>query len=92
MLKEGDTVEVVVQGVDDRGKISLAIPGFENQESSAPRRDRDDRPRRDDRRSERRPRRDRDDRDRDYDDRPRRRHDYDDDYHERPRRRLGAAP
>lgn len=26
MLKEGDTVEVVVQGVDDRGKISLAIP------------------------------------------------------------------
>ena len=24
VLKEGDTVEVVVQGVDDRGKISLA--------------------------------------------------------------------
>ena len=87
VLKEGDTVEVVVQGVDDRGKISLAIPGFENQESSAPRRDRDDRPRRDDRRSERRPRRDRDDRDRDYDDRPRRRRDYDDDYDDRPRRR-----
>ena len=35
VLKEGDTVEVVVQGVDDRGKISLAIPGFEDQESSA---------------------------------------------------------
>ncbi|MFR4488921.1 MAG: S1 RNA-binding domain-containing protein [Bifidobacterium pseudocatenulatum] len=72
VLKEGDTVEVVVQGVDDRGKISLAIPGFEDQESSAPRRERSDRDdrrgsrgRRDDRRS------DRDDRD--YDDRPRRR-------------------
>ncbi len=37
VLKEGDTAEVVVQGVDDRGKISLAIPGFEDQESSAPR-------------------------------------------------------
>ena len=33
VLKEGDTVEVIVQGVDDRGKISLAIPGFEDQES-----------------------------------------------------------
>lgn len=49
VLKEGDTVEVTVQGVDDRGKISLAIPGFEDQESGArsggrgPRRDRDDR-------------------------------------------------
>ena len=31
VLQEGDTVEVVVQGVDDRGKISLAIPGFEDQ-------------------------------------------------------------
>lgn len=30
VLKEGDTVEVVVQSVDDRGKISLAIPGFED--------------------------------------------------------------
>ena len=70
VLKEGDTVEVVVQGVDDRGKISLAIPGFEDQESSAPRRERSDRDdrrgsrgRRDDRRS------DRDDRDYDRDDR-----------------------
>ena len=35
VLKEGDTVEVVVQGVDDRGKISLAIPGFEDQENNA---------------------------------------------------------
>ena len=103
VLKEGDTVEVVVQGVDDRGKISLAIPGFENQENNAgagrrdDRRrsdDRDERPRRsrrrddDDRDRDDRPRRRRsDDRDRDYDDRPRRR-DYDDDeYDERPRRR-----
>ena len=29
VLKEGDTVEVTVQGVDDRGKISLAVPGYE---------------------------------------------------------------
>ena len=91
VLKEGDTVEVVVQGVDDRGKISLAIPGFEDQESSAPRRERSDRDdrrgsrgRRDDRRS------DRDDRD--YDDRPRRRRsdrddDRDYDRDDRPRRR-----
>ena len=35
VLKEGDTVEVIVQGVDDRGKISLAVPGFEDQESGA---------------------------------------------------------
>ena len=35
VLKEGDTVEVIVQGVDDRGKISLAIPGFEDQENNA---------------------------------------------------------
>ena len=34
VLKEGDTVEVIVQGVDDRGKISLAIPGFEDQENT----------------------------------------------------------
>ena len=94
VLKEGDTVEVVVQGVDDRGKISLAIPGFEDQESSAPRRDRGDR---DDRRGgrgrrdDRRRSDDRDDRDdRDYDDRPRRRRsdrDDDRDYDDRPRRR-----
>ena len=85
VLKEGDTVEVVVQGVDDRGKISLAIPGFEDQESSAPRsagRGRDERRgggrgRRDegeDRgyRGGRRSRDDRDERDDEYDDRPRR--------------------
>ena len=88
VLKEGDTVEVVVQGVDDRGKISLAIPGFEDQESSAPRRDRGDR---DDRRGRRDDRRRSDDRDdRDYDDRPRRRRsdrDDDRDYDDRPRRR-----
>ena len=90
VLKEGDSVEVVVQGVDDRGKISLAIPGFENQENNAGGRRSDDRPRRDDRRHsddrrrDDRPRRRSDDRDRDYDDRPRRRRDYDDD---RPRRR-----
>ena len=93
VLKEGDTVEVVVQGVDDRGKISLAIPGFEDQESSAPRRERSDRDdrrgsrgRRDDRRDDRRSDRD----DRDYDDRPRRRRsdrDDDRDYDDRPRRR-----
>lgn len=69
VVKEGDTIAVVVQSVDDRGKISLAIPGFEDQEA-APRRERSDRGdrgrrddhrgRRDDRgeRSERRPRRD----------------------------------
>ena len=94
VLKEGDTVEVVVQGVDDRGKISLAIPGFEDQESSAPRRDRGDR---DDRRGGRGRRDDRrrsDDRDdRDYDDRPRRRRsdrddrDYDRDDRRSDRRR-----
>ncbi|NME61236.1 polyribonucleotide nucleotidyltransferase [Bifidobacterium thermophilum] len=85
VLKEGDTVEVVVQGVDDRGKISLAIPGFEDQESSAPRsagRGRDERRgggrgRRDegeDRgyRGGRRSRDDRDERDDEYDNRPRR--------------------
>ena len=94
VLKEGDTVEVIVQGVDDRGKISLAIPGFEDQESSAPRREHGDRSDRDDRDYDDRPRRRRSDRDdRDYDDRPRRRRerDYDDrddrDYDDRPRRR-----
>lgn len=78
VLKEGDTVEVIVKSVDERGKISLAIPGFENQEYSAPvprenrsRGSREDRDDRDDHRSDCRyaPREDRDDRD----DRPRRR-------------------
>ena len=101
VLKEGDTVEVVVQGVDDRGKISLAIPGFEDQENNAGSRggrgDRDDRRGsrgsrgRDDRRGGGRGRRsDRDDRDfDDRDDRPRRRRsdDFEDDYEDRPRRR-----
>ena len=71
VLKEGDTVEVIVQGVDDRGKISLAIPGFEDQENNArpSRGDRDDRRGgrgrgdRDDRRGGRGRRSDRDDRD-----------------------------
>ena len=31
VLKEGDSVDVVVESVDERGKISLAIPGFENE-------------------------------------------------------------
>ena len=95
VLKEGDTVEVVVQGVDDRGKISLAIPGFEDQESGAGHGDRrsggreDRRGDREDRRGGRSDRRhfDRDDRDfddRDRDDRPRRRRsDRDDDRSER---------
>ena len=98
VLKEGDTVEVVVQGVDDRGKISLAIPGFEDQENNAGSRggrgDRDDRRGsrgRDDRRGGGRGRRsERDDRDfDDRDDRPRRRRsdDFEDDYEDRPRRR-----
>ena len=92
VLKEGDTVEVVVQGVDDRGKISLAIPGFEDQENNAGRGRRDDRGDRGDRRGGPRRRSDRDDRrdDRDYDDRPRRfsrRDDRDDDFDDRPRRR-----
>ena len=81
VLKEGDTVEVIVQGVDDRGKISLAIPGFEDQENNArpSRGDRDDRRGgrgrgdRDDRRGGRGRRSDRDDRDfDDRDDVPRR--------------------
>ena len=85
VLKEGDTVEVVVQGVDDRGKISLAIPGFEDQENNAGRGRRDDRGDRGDRRGGPRRRSDRDDRhdDRDYDDRDDRGYDRDD----RPRRR-----
>ena len=85
VLKEGDDVEVIVQSVDERGKISLAIPGFEDQESSAPaarenrsrssRDDRDSRDSRDSRGDYRRSRRDdRDNHDRaDRDERPRRR-------------------
>ena len=34
VLEEGDQLEVVVQNVDEHGKISLAIPGFENEDSS----------------------------------------------------------
>ena len=105
VLKEGDTVEVIVQGVDDRGKISLAIPGFEDQENNArpSRGDRDDRRGgrgrgdRDDRRGGRGRRSDRDDRDfDDRDDRPRRRRsddrdfDRDDRDDDRPRRRRSA--
>ncbi len=84
VLKEGDTVEVVVQSVDDRGKISLAIPGFEE----------DDEPRRDARRGGRRY--DHDAHDDDQDERrsdrrrPVRRHrdedEEDDDFEDRPRR------
>ena len=105
VLKEGDTVEVIVQGVDDRGKISLAIPGFEDQENNArpSRGDRDDRRGgrgrgdRDDRRGSRGRRSDRDDRDfDDRDDRPRRRRsddrdfDRDDRDDDRPRRRRSS--
>ena len=57
VLNEGDTVEVVVQSVDDRGKISLAIPGFED----------DEQPRRQERRGGRRFERDDRSRDRRYD-------------------------
>ncbi|MBI0137162.1 MULTISPECIES: polyribonucleotide nucleotidyltransferase [Bifidobacterium] len=66
VLKEGDTVEVIVQGVDDRGKISLAIPGFEDQESAGgrDRGDRDGRGGRRDRGGDRRERGGRGDRDR----------------------------
>ncbi|WP_454893799.1 polyribonucleotide nucleotidyltransferase [Alloscardovia omnicolens] len=74
VLKENDSVEVVVQSVDERGKISLAIPGFEEQENTAERSERAPR--------ERRSRRDRDDYDRPS--RPRRDRD---DRDERPRRR-----
>ena len=63
VLKEGDTVEVIVQGVDDRGKISLAIPGFEDQESAGGR-DRGGRGDRRDRGGDRRDRGGRGDRDR----------------------------
>ncbi|MBH9980107.1 MULTISPECIES: polyribonucleotide nucleotidyltransferase [Bifidobacterium] len=63
VLKEGDTVEVIVQGVDDRGKISLAIPGFEDQESAGGR-DHGGRTDRRDRGGDRRERGGRGDRDR----------------------------
>ncbi|MDT7512125.1 polyribonucleotide nucleotidyltransferase [Bifidobacterium sp. H1HS10N] len=63
VLKEGDTVEVIVQGVDDRGKISLAIPGFEDQESAGGR-ERGGRGDRRDRGGDRRERGGRGDRDR----------------------------
>ncbi|RBP99353.1 polyribonucleotide nucleotidyltransferase [Bifidobacterium xylocopae] len=67
VLQEGDEVQVIVQGVDDRGKISLAIPGFEETQSgSRGGRERSERPaRRDHDRAGRPDRRDRDhDRDR----------------------------
>lgn len=91
VLKENDSVEVVVQSVDERGKISLAIPGFEEQENTAERSERAPRERRsrrdrDDYDRPSRPRRDRDDRDdRDRDERPRRRSrdDRDDRYNDR---------
>ena len=83
VLKEGDNVEVVVQGVDDRGKISLAIPGFEDEDNGAGRTERSDR-------GERRGRGDRADRGErsDRERRGRREHGYDrEDRAERPRRR-----
>ena len=49
VLKEGDTLEVVVQGIDEHGKISLAVPGFENRESGSARGNRNVRDSRDDR-------------------------------------------
>ncbi|KFF30730.1 polyribonucleotide nucleotidyltransferase [Bifidobacterium bombi] len=79
VLTEGDNVEVVVQGVDDRGKISLAIPGFEEEQnfgSHARRESHDDHrgfEHRDDHGYRGRSREDRRHDDRDYDDRPRRR-------------------
>ena len=85
VLKEGDTVEVIVQGVDDRGKISLAIPGFEDQESAGGR-DRGDRGGRGDRRDRGGDRRERGGRgDRDRRDRRSRSSERDDRY-EAPRR------
>ncbi|WP_418969872.1 polyribonucleotide nucleotidyltransferase [Alloscardovia omnicolens] len=97
VLKENDNVEVVVQSVDERGKISLAIPGFEDQDSASerpsraprerrPRRDRDDFDSRSSRSRSSRDDRDRDERDdRDRDERPRRRmrDDRDDRYDDR---------
>ena len=73
VLKEGDIVEVIVQGVDDRGKISLAIPGYEDDDFSAParpeREHRYDREERDDREDRRPVRVRRDDAHNDNDDR-----------------------
>ena len=88
VLREGDTVEVVVQGVDDKGKISLAIPGFEEQESnSRSNAGRPDRGFRGGRRPEHRSRDERPDRDDDRDYRPRRsRRDDDDDQGDRDSR------
>ncbi len=88
VLREGDTVEVVVQGVDDKGKISLAIPGFEEQESnSRSNAGRPDRGFRGGRRPEHRSRDERPDRDDDRDYRPRRsRRDDDDDLGDRDSR------
>lgn len=88
VLREGDTVEVVVQGVDDKGKISLAIPGFEEQESnSRSNAGRPDRGFRGGRRPEHRSRDDRPDRDDDRDYRPRHsRRDDDDDLGDRDSR------
>lgn len=88
VLKENDSVEVVVQSVDERGKISLAIPGFEEQENTAERSERAPRERRsrrdrDDYDRPSRPRRDRDDRDRDEHPRRRSRDDRDDRYNDR---------
>lgn len=88
VLKENDSVEVVVQSVDERGKISLAIPGFEEQENTAERSERAPRERRsrrdrDDYDRPSRPRRDRDNRDRDERPRRRSRDDRDDRYNDR---------
>lgn len=37
VLNDGDTVTVTVQGIDDRGKISLAIPGAQDDDFSSKR-------------------------------------------------------
>lgn len=87
VLREGDTVEVVVQGVDDKGKISLAIPGFEEQESnSRSNAGRPDRGFRGGRRPEHRSRDERPDRDDDRDYRPRHSRRDDDDLGDRDSR------
>jgi polyribonucleotide nucleotidyltransferase len=65
VLQEGDDVQVIVQSVDDRGKISLAVPGFEEEESNQRSgREHSEKPSRRD--HERGGRYDRRDRDRDY--------------------------
>lgn len=73
VLKENDSIEVVVQSVDDRGKISLAIPGFEGQDGASASSSRGGRSERFDR-GERGVRRERSDRS-DRDDRGARSHD-----------------